>query len=350
MSIYRQQPNYTSKPTFVKRLGKLLFILLILAGIASAIFLIFFRGYVVDTPHGPRLELPFLAKKSHANPVFSEDSSITVPEESKQSMLTPLHAIRLSLDSVMDGTVQRQMEQAECNAVILDMRSEDGSLHYVSDLSLAIESESSAALPGLNEAIRSMNRNPSLYTIARVSCFPDAKLAASAPDLALQRASGVPWRDSSQTSWLSPHCDVVQNYLFDICRELADLGFDEILLTNCAYPTQGARSQTYGSSNDSIEALSVTMEDFYQEMRSILDAEAVHLSILWEPSPTNEEDQELSGQKLDTLILTADRVWMENDYEDAAEVFSAHGLSFSNPSLVSIRSNFGNSSFSWAIL
>lgn len=29
-------------------------------------------------------------------------------------------------------------------------------------------------------------------------------------------------------------------YLVGVCRELADLGFDEIVLTHCAYPTAGA--------------------------------------------------------------------------------------------------------------
>ena len=28
--------------------------------------------------------------------------------------------------------------------------------------------------------------------------------------------------------------------MIGVCRELADLGFDEIVLTHCAYPTEGA--------------------------------------------------------------------------------------------------------------
>ena len=32
----------------------------------------------------------------------------------------------------------------------------------------------------------------------------------------------------------------MEAYLIGVCRELADLGFDEIVLTHCAYPTEGA--------------------------------------------------------------------------------------------------------------
>ncbi len=46
---------------------------------------------------------------------------------------------------------------------------------------------------------------------------------------------------SGQT-WLDPTQETVQAYLIGLCRELADLGFDEILLTHCAYPTQGRRT------------------------------------------------------------------------------------------------------------
>lgn len=350
MSIYRQKPHYTSKPSFLHRIGIGLFLLFLLAGLASAIFLFFFRGYVVDTPDGPRLELPFFAKESSVQPVFSDDTSVTIPSEGDKPLLDPLHAIRLPTEAILDGTARTEMQKAGCNAVIFDMRTDDGSLHYVSDLSLAIDSGASAALPDLNEAIQSMNQTSDLYTIARVSCFPDSKLTQTKPELALHRTSGAVWKDDAQGAWLSPSRDEVQSYLLDICRELTALGFDEILLTNCAYPTKGAVSQFGGGSDDSIDAFCVTLEDFYEEMRNVLEAQGVRLSILWEPSPESEVQKALSGQTLESLVLAADRVWMEGEYEEAVDVFSSRGLSFSNLSLVSILLHSGSTSISWAVL
>lgn len=349
MSLYRQTPYDTSKPSFFRCIGRLLFILLLLGGVCSAIFLLFFRGYVVSTEDGPRFELPFLANKQEAQAAFANEPSLSVPTEEPSSMPTPLHALSLSSDAIMEESAYHQMQQAGCNAVIFDMRTQDGALHYVSSLEFAIASGASAALPERNDAIRRMNQNPSLYTIARVSCFPDAKLAASNPDLCLMRPSGVPWRDQAQSAWLSPHNKTVQTYLFDICRELSALGFDEILLTNCSYPSKGFANQTFYDNDDSISAFSVTLEDFYQELHSILDAKQVYLSIQWEPSEQNNHNQELSGQTLESVVLSADRVWMHADWDEATEVFSSHGLSFPKSSLVLIVNALEESSFSWAM-
>lgn len=349
MSIYRKRPQYTPRPSLLHRVGTVLFFLLLLAGFLSAIFLFFFRGYVVDTPDGPHLELPFLAKESATLPVASTNVSVTVPEADSRPLLEPLHAIRLSCDTIMDGSAHDKMQKAGCNAVIYDMRTDDGSLNYVSDLNLAIESGASAALPNLNDAIRSMNASPDLYTIARVSCFSDSKLAKLKPELALSRASGATWMDDSKVAWLSPNHDEVQSYLYDICRELGALGFDEILLTNCAYPTKGTLSQISGS-EDSVSAFSASLEDFYRQMRTIANAKGVRLSICWESSEGSEEEKAASGQTLESLVLSADRVWMKESYAEAVNVFSSHGLSCSNFAFVSILSNPGKSSFSWAIL
>lgn len=355
MSIYRQEPHYTSKPSLWRRLGKLLLLLLLLAGIASAVFLLFFRGYVVETPDGPRLQLPFLAKSESQtskheedSAVFSKDSTVTLPDEESTPLLSPLHAIRLDQDAILESSAEKQMQEADCNAVLLDMRKDDGSLCYVSKLSIAIDSGASAATPGLNEAILEMNRNPDVYSIARVSCFSDDYLSKSKPDLALQRVSGVPWRDQDQRAWLFPDRDEVQSYLSDICRELSALGFDEILLTHCYYPTQGARAQQFEGS-ESVEALALSMEGFYQELRRVLAAEQVTLSIQYEESPKSETGAPLNGQRLDALLPLADRVWLDQGNKAATEVFFSHGLSSSDISCVSILEKSGNISDSWAI-
>jgi hypothetical protein len=283
-------------------------------------------------------------------PVSANDIPVTIPDEEIPALLEPLHAIQLPDEVIMESTARSEMLKADCNAIVFDMRTEDGCLHYVSDLTLAIDSGASAALPGLNDAIRNMNATADLYTIARVSCFPDSQLTETKPELCLHRDSGAVWKDSAQTAWLSPQRDEVQSYLFDICQELSDLGFDEILLTNCAYPTKGT-TELAGTSGDTIDVFSVTLSDFYKEMRSRLEADGVRLSILWEPSPENDQNKPTSGQTLDEALFAADRVWMqEDDYEKAVDVFSSQGLSYSNFSFVRILSKPGKSVFSWAVL
>lgn len=359
MSIYKQRPSYSTRPSFWRRLGTILLILLLLTGLASAAFLFFFRGYVVHTPSGPRLQLPFfLQTQSHPNgedeetdrTVFANDQTVTLPEQtSKPELLSPLHAIRLSEDSILNGTAEKDMKKVGANAVIFDMRGEDGALHYISTLTSAIDSGASAASPGLNEAIQTMNRNPNLYTIALVSCFSDSYVGKLQPELCLTRDAGVPWRDEDNMTWLSPSKDAVQTYLFAICRELSALGFDEILLTNCSYPTQGARQQQFEGC-DRVETLSLTLHDFYQEARRVAKEKEVALSLLWEDAPKNDKQKPLSGQNLEDILPLADRVFLVGDERQAAETFSSRGLSSAGFSLVSILSEKGPASTSWAIL
>lgn len=357
MSIYRQKPSYSTRPSAWQRVAKLLLILLFLAGLASALFLFFFRGYVVNTPSGPRLELPFLlktqsstaaGKQEAASAVFGANT-ITLPDAETTPLLSPLHAIRLSEDSMRNGKAEEEMKRAGANAVMVEMRGADGSLHYISKLKTAIDSGASSASPGINEDIQTMNRNPALYTIALVSCFSDSYLGNVQPELCLQREAGVPWRDQQNMTWLSPSKDATQTYLLDICRELADLGFDEILFTNCAYPTQGARSQQFEGS-DSVETLSLTLNDFYQEARRALKEKGVSLSLRWEESPENEAKKPLSGQSLEDILPLADRVFLDGSGDHVREVFSSRGLSSSNLSLIPIQSEPGSASSSWAVL
>lgn len=138
-----------------------------------------------------------------------------------------------------------QIDQAEALAVgydtvVLPMQNEDGSLNYVSCLPLAVESGASWGDPGRNQRLRALNERAELHTVAEISCLRDQVLIQNDPALSLRRVSGSPWRDGAGYGWLDPGEARVEAYLIGVCRELADLGFDEIILTHCAYPTEGA--------------------------------------------------------------------------------------------------------------
>lgn len=352
MSTYRQPSRYRKHASVGQRIGKILLVLLLLLGLAAAVFLLFLRGYVVETPEGVRLQLPFLSgqrtndkpKESDANAVF-QTSDLRVPDE---TLLSPLHAVRVSEDALLEDTAEEQMRKAGGNAILLDMRDETGKLHYVSKLDAALDADASASTPGLNDAIRVLNRRSGIYSIARVSCFSDAYLTKLRPTLALQRDGGVPWRDEDLLCYLSPSHPEVQQYLSDVCRELAALGFDEILLDGCAYPTKGARAQEFDG-GEAVETLALHMEDFYQVMRRNLADEGIYLSIRYLPSELDANNHAKNGQSLETLLPLADRVWLEGDDEAVAEVFATRGLSCAKLSTVSILEKPGINSTSWAI-
>lgn len=348
MSVYREDPKYSAKPTLLQRLGRILLILILLMGLASGIFLLFFRGFVVDTPEGRELRLPFLAQEPQTT-AFSSDS-VTMPNSPTPELPDPLHAVLLPLSSCEEGTVGDDLRRHKANAAVFDMKDSSGSLSYVSTLSQAISSGASAADPERNQQLIHMNQLEGLYTVARVSCFRDDLLAQRNPELALTRVSGSPWRDEDRNAWLSPSQDQVQAYLLDVCRELAALGFDEILLTNCAYPVTGRQELLREDQNTIPDLRTSVLEGFYGELSNVLKEEGMVLSIQWEGSLDAESTAPLNGQGLSITALAADRIWVEAGEEALSAVFAGQGLSAETLSLVSVGTVPGESSNSWAIL
>lgn len=354
MGLYhRQKPKHKRPSTLLQRLLTIAFIVLLALGLLSAAFLFFFRGYIVDTPNGPVLVAPFFSKSSSpsAEEAFSKSDTVSVPEQENTApkLVDPLHAILLPQEAILNGTALEDVASAQGNCALFTMRGEDGRLFYVSQIPTAVKAGASSALPGLNDAIRKMNKDPDLYTIAKVSCFPDSKLSQIDPALALTRPSGSLWLDSAGTAWLSPKEDEVQAYLLDICLELASLGFDEILPTHSAYPSTDAANTQPWVEEDSLFSRTAVLEDFYAEMRHALEGENVRLSILWESPYEDDEAVKESGQSLSSLFSSAHRIWSYASEETLLSVFSSHGLSSKSLPIVSIIPEKGSSSSSWAI-
>ena len=181
---------------------RILYLALCVSGLVSGAFLLLCCFGVVDPA------LLFQREETAVLPT-SAPAEVPQPEEAGAA-----NAITLRTD---------QIDQAEALAVghdtvVLPMQNEDGSLHYVSRLPLAVESGASWGDPARNQRLRAQND----------------------PALSLRRVSGSPWRDGAGYGWLDPAERRVEAYLIGVCRELADLGFDEIVLTHCAYPTEGA--------------------------------------------------------------------------------------------------------------
>jgi hypothetical protein len=217
-----------------------LIILVVVLALAIAAFF-FLQRYLVYSSDGVRLVLPFSRDSGEATP--SQSAALSAPLESEPLiMLTPeviqedwLHAVSLPLTALYDGTAQQQVTQAGGNAVIFDMKADDGSLGYVSQLELAISAKVSSGDPAVNAAIRALNSS-GLYTVARVSCFKDNDLSNADRTLAITTNSGYRWTDPEGVRGVSPTSDTVRQYVTSVCVELAELGFEEILLENSGYP------------------------------------------------------------------------------------------------------------------
>ena len=114
------------------------------------------------------------------------------------------------------------------------------------------------------------------HTIARMSCFLDPIAArADVEGMGLKNTGGFIYYDGNNLNWLDPNKPAARQYLRDLAAEIADLGFDEILLTDLGYPTTGPLSKVnYGGANRT-----ASVRTFLEELRADLAEYGVAISV-----------------------------------------------------------------------
>ena len=291
-------------PSLPSRIGRVLLVLLCSAGVLSGGFLLLCGLGVLSPAAISQQVSAWLHPPAASTPASAPAEDLSLPEEND-----PFQGVFLSLDQLADA----QTLADGYDGVILPMKTADGALGYVSALPLAADAGASSGDPDRNEALRALNDTPGLYTVAQVSCLRDSALVREEPGLSLHRVSGSPWLDESRQGWLDPAQPQVQSYLIGLCRELAQLGFDEILLTDCGFPTQGDLD-----SLRAVEEKEETLETFCRQLQGALADTPVTLSVMGQRDSVTTDP--VSGQTT-ALLATFGRVWTQAEDQEALAAF-----------------------------
>ena len=291
-------------PSLPSRIGRVLLVLLCSAGVLSGGFLLLCGLGVLSPAAISQQVSAWLHPPAASTPASAPAEDLSLPEEND-----PFQGVFLSLDQLADA----QTLADGYDGVILPMKTADGALGYVSALPLAADAGASSGDPDRNEVLRALNDTPGLYTVAQVSCLRDSALVREEPGLSLHRVSGSPWLDESRQGWLDPAPPQVQSYLIGLCRELAQLGFDEILLTDCGFPTQGDLD-----SLRAVEEKEETLETFCRQLQGALADTPVTLSVMGQRDSVTADP--VSGQTT-ALLATFGRVWTQAEDQEALAAF-----------------------------
>lgn len=291
-------------PSLPSRIGRVLLVLLCSAGVLSGGFLLLCGLGVLSPAAISQQVSAWLHPPAASTPASAPAEDLSLPEEND-----PFQGLFLSLDQLADA----QTLADGYDGVILPMKTADGALGYVSALPLAADAGASSGDPDRNEVLRALNDTPGLYTVAQVSCLRDSALVREEPGLSLHRVSGSPWLDESRQGWLDPAQPQVQSYLIGLCRELAQLGFDEILLTDCGFPTQGDLD-----SLRAVEEKEETLETFCRQLQGALADTPVTLSVMGQRDSVTADP--VSGQTT-ALLATFGRVWTQAEDQEALAAF-----------------------------
>lgn len=300
--------TYRGRTRTQKILTWIIAVLVLVLILAVAAFF-FLQKYMVYTDDGKaHLELPalgaiFSRQEEPPAPVDTAEEPIVVITPTPAPTPTPeptVQAVWLLRGALTDGSAQGQVEAAGGNAVVFNMKADDGTLGYVSSLPAAIRLGTSAT-PGetatngtmtptdLNDSIRALTGSE-LYTIARVSCFKDNKAPRQDNTLAIRTNSGYNWQDPAGMRWMNVSSAEARDYVVGVCKELAELGFDEILLENAGYPAEGNLHYIKVGEAYDPEDLTGPVEIFYQELAEALKGLDVKLSVAVSPVALTEED------------------------------------------------------------
>lgn len=291
-------------PSLPSRIGRVLLVLLCSAGVLSGGFLLLCGLGVLSPAAISQQVSAWLHPPAASTPASAPAEDLSLPEEND-----PFQGVFLSLDQLADA----QTLADGYDGVILPMKTADGALGYVSALPLAADAGASSGDPDRNEVLRALNDTPGLYTVAQVSCLRDSALVREEPGLSLHRVSGSPWLDESRQGWLDPAQPQVQSYLIGLCRELAQLGFDEILLTDCGFPTQGDLD-----SLRAVEEKEETLETFCRQLQGALADTPVTLSVMGQRDSVTADP--VSGQTT-ALLATFGQVWTQAEDQEALAAF-----------------------------
>jgi hypothetical protein len=239
---------------------------------------------------------------------------------------------------VTDGTASALVTGSGGNALVVTVKDLEGHLAWQSqnELAIAARDKSGVSLNGTEEfsqAVSALAQGGELYLIARVSCFEDLWMCVYSRSMALTTQGGKLWYDSSGMPWLSPANAEAKAYITALCRELAGMGFDEILLDCAGFPGTGRHSSIAVGENYPTD-LSGAVTAWLSELDGALESTGVLLSVQTTADALLSGDS--TGLTAQGLAASADRVWLDGsgDVTASVQVLTQAGLEETDQRLV----------------
>ena len=236
--------------------------LFLILSLSACVFIVT-ENYVVFTSTGIEIRLPFLRREEGPDvddgpPLQieelpqkpAEDQPQPPPEETPEQppdepedtapetlWAVAVDAARLTDEVYLDG-ILALADTTGVNAVMVDLKNQDGTLNYVSAASAAVAANASAGAGDIAPGIKRL-REGGVYVIGRVYCMRDNTVSRQVRSTAIKTASGATWLDWEYGGWLSPYEESARAYLTEIVRECAALGVSEIALDDFCFPYRG---------------------------------------------------------------------------------------------------------------
>ena len=201
------------------------------------------------------------------------------------------------------------VDRTELNALVIDVKNDDGYLTCELDVPLAeqIGSEKHYIkdLPALVQTCKEKN----IYLIARVVAFKDPILAEKMPKWSLHNSDGSIFRDKSGLAWVNPYRKEVWEYLASVGEAAIKAGFDEVQYDYVRFSTDSRMKQVdFGDSTkgrtktEAISGFTLYASERIHAAGGRISADVYGVVI------DSEEDQQIVGQNYMEMSRSLDAI------------------------------------------
>ena len=317
-----------------KRRNYLFIPFVILLAIVSLGMVTFYglQKYAVINKDSVSIELPILADKNavfdsqgHEIKSFTPVNVSVVLEEPDYSGIEavagtevkPMRAIFVPYTDLNHDKLQEYVSRLnQGNALLLEMKPRSGQLMWESQAEMAVNygisvpSETTAAV---RDFLAEMEEKD-IYLAAQISCCIDNLLPTRTSAYTIKNEVGMNYQDGNGL-WLDAYNDAVRKYAAQMAQELFDMGFDEVVLADVAYPTLTEPvTLLYTNEISSQRDTSLAVCGFAVSVaRQLQDRESGALSSYCDTRPGLVKTDLTTGQDARLFMKLYDRVYLKTD-------------------------------------
>lgn len=152
------------------------------------------------------------------------DYSIYVAPEVAKGIYIPASKLKNYEDYI------KLAKETEVNSFVIDVKDDTGHLTFATDNEVLIDKGSVLANPPIQDIQKLMSRlcEANIYPIARVVAFKDSVVVKNEPEKAIKSLDGTTYKTAGNETWLNPYLKENWEYLLEVSKEAAKMGFKEI--------------------------------------------------------------------------------------------------------------------------
>ena len=170
-------------------------------------------------------------------PSYPVDAGL--PEKINGIYLPPYFCERIITETIHYAAL------AQLNAVVLHVKDPRGKIYWRSKHPVAREIGAIHRGVPIERTVKRL-KSKGIWTIAKIDIFEDSLLVKKYCDIGiLDKYTGKLWTDKKGLNWVNPYDRRAWDYNIALCKELIEIGFDEIQFDYTRFPSDGNLSRIW---------------------------------------------------------------------------------------------------------